>query len=102
PIQDANCLKCHQDVTFMGYLPKQPVSFLREAGRGEGGEEAGPNHWHEQLVHWQAVDPDAATCTSCHPGHSTAASADTGFEVPQLTRAVCESCHRAIGEGRGD
>lgn len=99
PIQDGNCLKCHRDVTFTGYLPKQPVSFLQEGARGEGGEEAGPNHWHEQLIRWQAVTPDAGRCTSCHPGHSTVGSADSGFEDPGTTQNVCEACHQDIGEG---
>jgi len=97
PIQDANCLKCHQDVTQRGYTPKQAVTIVGE-GREEG-EEAGPNHWHEQLARWQAVAPKAGTCTSCHPGHSTDGTAQTGFENVQTTRTECEACHQVLGEG---
>jgi hypothetical protein len=101
PIQDANCLKCHQDVTQRGYTPKQSVTIVGEGGRGEE-EEAGPNHWHELLARWQAFAANAGTCTSCHPGHSTDGTAQTGFENAQTTRAVCEACHRVLGEGRGE
>jgi nitrate/TMAO reductase-like tetraheme cytochrome c subunit len=101
PIRDANCLKCHQDVTQRGYTPKQSVTIIGEGRRGEG-EEAGPNHWHEVLARWQAVAANAGTCTSCHPGHSTDGTAQTGFENVQTTRAVCEACHRTLGEGRGE
>ena len=97
PIRDANCLKCHQDVTQRGYTPKQSVTIVGEGRRGEE-EEAGPNHWHEQLARWQAVVPDAGTCTSCHPGHSTDGTAQTGFENAQTTRTVCQACHRVLGE----
>ena len=97
PIQDANCLKCHQDVTQRGYKPKQVVTVIGQ-GR-EGGEEAGPNHWHELMARWQAVSSNAGTCTSCHSGHLTDGTAQTGFENVQTTRTECEACHRGLGEG---
>ena len=100
PIQDANCLKCHQDVTQRGYTPKQAVTIVGEGRRG--GEEAGPNHWHEQLARWQAAASNAGTCTSCHPGHTTDGTAQTGFENAQTTRSVCEACHQTLREGRGE
>ncbi len=99
PLQDANCLKCHQDVIQRGYTPKQSVT-IDGIGR-RGGGEAGPNHWHEQLARWQTVAPNAGTCTSCHGGHVTDGTAQTGFENAQTTRGVCEACHQVIGEGRG-
>ena len=46
PIQDANCLKCHQDVTQRGYVPKQTVTIPGGEREREGGEEGGNNHWH--------------------------------------------------------
>lgn len=98
PIGDPNCLKCHQDVVRRGYTPKHPVTIFRE-GRGGEEEEGGPNHWHELLARWQASSPAAATCTSCHPGHSTDGTAETGFENVQATRSACEGCHRMLGEG---
>ncbi len=56
PISDANCLKCHQDVVQSGYVPKTAVQGL---GGRRGGEESGPNHWHERLAEWQASTPQA-------------------------------------------
>jgi nitrate/TMAO reductase-like tetraheme cytochrome c subunit len=95
PIRDANCLKCHQEVTQRGYTPKQTVTII---GGRRGGEEAGSNHWHEFLARWQAVTANAGTCTSCHPGHTTDGTAQTGFENAQTTRNVCNACHQMIGE----
>ena len=37
PIRDANCLKCHQEVTQEGYMPEQAVTIT-----GEGGERPDP------------------------------------------------------------
>jgi nitrate/TMAO reductase-like tetraheme cytochrome c subunit len=101
PIGDASCLKCHQEVTQAGYRPEHRVTLGRGEGEGGEGGEAGPNHWHEQLARWQATSTNAATCISCHPGHSTAGTAETGFQDPQATRAVCEGCHQVLGEGGG-
>jgi nitrate/TMAO reductase-like tetraheme cytochrome c subunit len=99
PIQDAHCLKCHQDVVQRGYKPKVPVEIFGEGGREE--DEAGPNHWHEFLATWQDMAADAGNCTDCHAGHSTDGTAQTGFENIQTTRAVCEACHRLVQEGEG-
>jgi len=96
PIQDATCLKCHQDVIQRGYTPKQSVTIVGEGRRG--GEEAGLNHWHEQLARWQAHASNAGTCTGCHPGHSTDGTVQTGFENAQTTRTVCEACHQVLGD----
>lgn len=99
PIQDANCLKCHQDVVQRGYVPKITVQGLQ--GR-RGGEEAGPNHWHERLAEWQATTAQAETCTSCHSGHATDGTAATGFEVTKVTQAICDSCLQTLrGRDRG-
>lgn len=103
PIGDANCLKCHQDVTQRGYVPKQSVTIGGFGGRGRE-EQGRSNHWHEFLARWQAASPTAATCTSCHPGHSTEGTAQTGFEITQATRNQCDACHQVLregGEGRG-
>ncbi|MFN2201883.1 MAG: NapC/NirT family cytochrome c [Caldilineaceae bacterium] len=93
PIQDANCLKCHQEVTQRGYTPKHQISIIRQRGEGEF-----LNHWHELLASWQAVAPDAGTCTSCHPGHSTDGTAEAGFQTVDTTSAVCDGCHRAMSD----
>jgi nitrate/TMAO reductase-like tetraheme cytochrome c subunit len=99
PIRDANCLKCHQEVTQQGYTPKLPVTI--GGGGREGGGEAGPNHWHVNLARWQAAVPDAGTCTSCHPGHATDSTAQTGFQNTLTTRTVCSACHRVLRESGG-
>jgi nitrate/TMAO reductase-like tetraheme cytochrome c subunit len=101
PIADANCLKCHQDVTQRGYIPKVPVAIPGASIRG-GEEEGRTNHWHEFLARWQAATPSAGTCISCHPGHSTDGTAQTGFENLQTTETVCNACHQTLREGRGD
>jgi hypothetical protein len=103
PIPDANCLKCHQDVIQRGYVPKNPVTVIPSGRRREREEEeGGSNHWHELMARWQSASPQAGTCTSCHPGHPTDGSANTGFQDPQTTRSVCEACHRVMGEEGGD
>jgi hypothetical protein len=79
---DENCLKCHQDVTSRN-------------GRVKGGENG---HWHIFLTRWQARDPGAATCVSCHAAHATEVTvAENYLNIPK-TRSVCERCHNALGE----
>ena len=99
PIQDSNCLKCHQDVTREGYTPKEAVTI---PGLSRGREDEGrSNHWHEFLRTWQETSAGAGTCVSCHPGHSTSGTAVTGFQVPQQTASTCDACHRVM-RGRDD
>jgi nitrate/TMAO reductase-like tetraheme cytochrome c subunit len=95
PIQGANCLKCHKDVVQRGYVPKTTVQGL---GGRRGGEEGGPDLWHERLAEWSSTSAQAATCTSCHNGHGTQGTAATGFGNTQANRAVCDACH---GDLRG-
>jgi hypothetical protein len=79
PIADGNCLQCHQDVT-------------RDRARN--------NHFHGLLVKWQAADPNAGHCVSCHSGHSTTSSLPANFRADQRQdQAVCDACHRAIRRG---
>jgi nitrate/TMAO reductase-like tetraheme cytochrome c subunit len=96
PIADDNCLKCHQEVTQRGYVPEQTVTFIDQ--RRLGDEEAGPNHWHEELARWQATTSNAGTCTSCHLGHSTEGSAASGYQDPATTESVCDACHQVMGD----
>lgn len=100
PIQDGNCLKCHQAVTQAGFVPKETATT---PGVGGGrGEEGRNNHWHQLLSRWQAASSSAGTCTSCHPGHSTGATAQSGFQAAQATTNVCDACHRVLRtEGGG-
>ena len=78
PIDDANCLKCHEQVT-------QQRDFN--------------NHFHVFLSRWQARDTNAATCVSCHQSHHTDGEAQLAFLNRDHTVTVCQSCHQALGEG---
>ncbi len=79
PISDANCLKCHADVL-------NTRSFNR--------------HFHAFLARWQTLDPNAATCVSCHSSHSTDGDPTLIFLQTQRAQQVCDSCHQAnIGRG---
>jgi predicted CXXCH cytochrome family protein len=80
PISDQNCLKCHQQVT---------------AG------ESRDNHFHAFLSRWQAVDPNAGGCVSCHGGHSTGGNAQEIFLNQDTTQMVCDACHQKLAEGGG-
>jgi len=77
PIADANCLKCHAEVTTR---------------RG------GDNHFHAFLARWQSRDANAGTCTSCHSSHTTDGDVQQ-FLNRARTEAVCQDCHTALGEG---
>jgi nitrate/TMAO reductase-like tetraheme cytochrome c subunit len=81
PIADSNCIKCHQeDVQRRGARERE-------------------NHFHYFLTRWQARDANAGSCVSCHSGHATDGDASTRFMNEVKTQAVCEACHRALGEG---
>jgi len=96
-INDENCLKCHQDVTQKNFSPKENLP-----GAGRGDEGGLNNHWHVFLARWQASDPNAATCVSCHPAHSTDGSSQTGYMNLQTVQDVCQACHQNLNtEGGG-
>ncbi len=76
-IPDANCLKCHEDVP-------QTRSFDR--------------HFHAFLSRWQAQDSSAATCVDCHSSHTTDGQANLGYLQEVRTEAVCNRCHRSLGD----
>jgi hypothetical protein len=78
PIRDENCLKCHQQVT---------------------GERSRNNHFHGFLAQWQAVDSNAASCVSCHGGHSTDSNAQNRFQNQTLVSSVCDACHGVLRGG---
>jgi nitrate/TMAO reductase-like tetraheme cytochrome c subunit len=77
-IDDANCLKCHQDVV-------QRRDFN--------------NHFHIFLSRWQSLDKNAATCISCHQSHHMDGEAQLAFLNRNQTISVCQSCHQALGAG---
>jgi nitrate/TMAO reductase-like tetraheme cytochrome c subunit len=79
PISDATCLKCHQKVTA---------------------ERSLENHFHGDLAKWQAADPQAGSCVSCHSGHATTSNLVASFSTDQAQdKAVCDACHLAIRSG---
>jgi predicted CXXCH cytochrome family protein len=79
PIGDANCLKCHADVPAT-------KSFNR--------------HFHAFLARWQAMDPNAGSCVSCHGAHATDGDPAQAFLEQGRAQQVCDSCH-AANVGRG-
>lgn len=79
PIADANCLKCHADISDKN-------SF--------------DNHFHVLLPKWQRLDPaHAATCAECHASHATGGQQRIAFLQPAPTQAICQRCHEFAGEG---
>lgn len=99
PISDANCLKCHQDVTSRGYQPKAQIA-VQGVRSGRGGEEGGSNHWHELMARWQNTSATAGSCTSCHTGHATGGTAQNGFMNSQAVQATCDACHQVLRRER--
>jgi nitrate/TMAO reductase-like tetraheme cytochrome c subunit len=101
PIGDENCLKCHPTVTArQGAGQGQPGQDQRQ-GEGEGGGEGrgglGPNnHYHINLARWQAADPTARGCVSCHGGHTAGSSAATKFTSATQYQPVCDACHKVL------
>jgi hypothetical protein len=75
PIADANCLKCHQTVTT---------------------QRAQNNHFHGFLSEWQSVDPNAATCVSCHGGHNTDGTPSLVMINETRAQQVCDACHSVL------
>lgn len=78
PISDASCLKCHADVP-------NTTNFNR--------------HFHAFLARWQASDPNAATCVSCHSAHTTDGNSGQMFLQTARAQLVCDRCHQANGRG---
>jgi len=96
PIGDGNYLKCHQDVTQRNFTPKEQITVPTQGG--EGGREGGRNnHWHEFLTRWQTAAPSTAgSCTSCHGGHPTSGTTQTGFMDAQVVQQTCNACHQVL------
>ena len=79
PLSDVSCLKCHLD-----------VSQSRPSG-----SRATNGHYHLFLPRWQAADPQAAGCITCHAAHSHGLD---GLEFMNQGRVaqVCDACHTAL------
>jgi predicted CXXCH cytochrome family protein len=78
PIADANCLKCHQQ-------------DINQSGSEQ--------HFHAFLTRWQAVDPNAGACVSCHSSHTTDGDTQAAYLNQQRTLTVCQDCHNVLGGG---
>jgi hypothetical protein len=78
PIQDDNCLKCHSRVLTL-------TDFN--------------NHWHNFLSRWQAADPNAAQCVTCHITHAAGGDPQIMFMSEGQTDQVCQSCHAVLRGG---
>lgn len=96
-IGDQNCLKCHQDVSERGFTPKEQITVPGVRTRGEE-DEGGQGHWHTFMARWQATTASAGTCVSCHSGHATGSTAQSGFMNAQNVLDTCDACHQVIGE----
>lgn len=75
PLSDEHCLKCHVETPAN-------QNFDR--------------HFHRYMLDWQAIDPAAGSCVTCHTSHTTDGNAAIGFLQQQRTRAVCDQCHSAM------
>jgi hypothetical protein len=95
PISDQNCLKCHQQITQRGFSPKEQIAVPGGNSGGEDGE-GRANHWHQFLSRWQAASPTAGSCVTCHSGHSTGTTAQTGFMKAQNVQDTCDACHKVL------
>jgi len=76
PYPDANCLKCHADLTS---------------------KEDFNNHFHYFLSQWQSMDPHAAGCVDCHASHVANNAADIMFLDQVKTQQICQNCHSVAG-----
>ena len=98
PYPDENCLKCHQDVTQQGFVAKEKITI-----QGASLEGRRSNHYHQFLSRWQAADPIAGNCNSCHSGHLTdpTATVQTGFMNSQDVQSTCNACHKVLRKDDG-
>jgi len=101
PVSDQNCLKCHQNVTEQGFFPREQITVLGSSGFQGGEREGRNNHWHALLARWQAASPAAGTCASCHGGHTTEGTAQSGFMRNVAVSEQCDACHSVLRHGEG-
>ena len=81
---DANCVKCHADVT------------AAQTYKGHN------NHYHFFLARLQAAAPASMiSCAECHLAHNDQGDTTIMFLQQAPTEAVCSRCHSALGEGGG-
>ncbi len=83
PLGDDSCTKCHAVTNLV---------VQRGTPRQTNG------HYHQFLPRWQAADPNAAHCITCHSAHQPS-NAQTKFINQAQVNQVCNACHRALGGG---
>lgn len=79
PLGDDSCLKCHANIV----------------GTPTGDTRAMNGHYHAFLLRWQAQDPNAGGCTTCHTAHTTGTSGLQFMSQGAVARA-CDQCHTAL------
>jgi predicted CXXCH cytochrome family protein len=72
PFADSDCIKCHEETIY---------------------NQQNSQHYHLFLPRWQAADPNAARCVSCHTTHTTDGDASIQFLEVNRTQDVCQQCH---------
>ena len=80
PLSDGSCLKCHQN-----------ISQSRPSG-----SRATNGHYHLFLPRWQAADPQAAHCITCHTAHTHGLDGLQFMNQGQVAK-ICDDCHTALG-----
>lgn len=75
PFPDADCIKCHEEI-----ISNQQIS----------------QHYHIFLPRWQAADPNAASCVSCHTTHTTDGDLSIQFLQVNRTQDICQQCHNRL------
>jgi len=75
PFPDADCIKCHEET-----INNQQTS----------------QHYHLYLSRWQATEPNAARCISCHTTHTTDGDLTVQFLQVARTENVCQQCHNSF------
>lgn len=81
PLSDDSCTKCHANV------------LARTQNRGN---RATNGHYHFFLARWQAADPQAAHCITCHTAHTNGLDGLQFMNQGKVAR-VCDDCHTALG-----
>lgn len=81
PLGDDSCIKCHQDALT----------------RRRGARRVMDGHYHAFLSRWQAKDPNAARCITCHTSHTQGAAAQQYLQASRVNQ-TCDQCHAVMGE----
>lgn len=77
---DDSCTKCHDRTLTTNRI---------------GASRAMNSHYHTYLPQWQAVDPQAAKCATCHTAH-VPNLASLMFMSQGKVSKLCDDCHTAL------